>query len=823
MPERQNVDTVRSPVRVELEVYSPEIQLSTLSIGIDNIHYDVYLSPRFCDFTRKYVLDLTRVHAGLAKFYGSDAKAVRQPETGAFRKMLADFLQAGLTHAKFKKNIEWDILLRLAVMKFITQEIPAQFASVLLECKDWIRARGEFFERSEKAHVLKAQLAELQSDRKRVVRKVGQQIFQILSEIEESSLARMRRALFGEEFAETYDVLNNRLVFVEGFRDDALFLEQYVLLGNFQRDPDRYEQIDALFTGLIRDAVLTGERNEELRSAQQRREQLSAQALELRSELIRLEQHRTELIRQVEAGEGLLSKMLGRRDPADARVELEDLEKRHARLQRQLDDVGQKLESAKAQTQALEEEYQNRMGSYLNCPENANRLFNPNWSGSGTEAAGTRAQLLEELTRLLEQQDLLWHILASYELRNIHVDYCPPLHLQQLKRALVVREEQKLVEDILRQFPARRFSMEKILERARAIRRYPPEQIRTVVLRFAEDFMRMRRDLRNAQRLSALMERINLIRAEKTRDLSRLNNSLHEYALPDEERQDEDKILSHAIIKADVRGSTQITQDLLARGLNPASHFSLNFFEPVRKILEQYGAFKVFVEGDAIILGIYENESNKASQRAVAKACLLARDMLEIAQSYNQRAEANQLPRLELGLGIAYQDSAPTFWEDGDSKIMISRAINLSDRLSGCSKVARRLFGQKEIPFNVFLLQTIMEGTNEEEVQEFLVRYNLNGIELNALGFQKLQEEISLTTREIDCPMPWSNERQTLYMGEVPIGERLEKLVIRKGRVRQLMPGGVVGQPGSHEYFEVCVGPRFRQFLEGALANGANR
>src|SRR5258708_22584540 len=45
-----------------------------------------------------------------------------------------------------------------------------------------------------------------------------------------------------------------------------------------------------------------------------------------------------------------------------------------------------------------------------------------------------------------------------------------------------------------------------------------------------------------------------------------------------------------------------MTQDLLARGLSPASHFSLNLHEPVKKLLDRYAAKKVFIEGDAIIL-----------------------------------------------------------------------------------------------------------------------------------------------------------------------------------------------------------------------------
>ena len=117
-----------------------------------------------------------------------------------------------------------------------------------------------------------------------------------------------------------------------------------------------------------------------------------------------------------------------------------------------------------------------------------------------------------------------------------------------------------------------------------------------------------------------------------------MNRSLYEFLLPEEARPAEDRVLSHTIIKADVRGSTKITQDLLARGLNPASLFSLNFYEPVKRILERYGAAKVFIEGDALVLAIYETESNRAQQRAVSKACALARQILAVSSAYNERA-----------------------------------------------------------------------------------------------------------------------------------------------------------------------------------------
>jgi hypothetical protein len=242
---------------------------------------------------------------------------------------------------------------------------------------------------------------------------------------------------------------------------------------------------------------------------------------------------------------------------------------------------------------------------------------------------------------------------------------------------------------------------------------------------------------------------------------------------------------------------------LLARGLNPASHFSMNLHEPVKRMLERYGAATIFIEGDAIILAIYENESTRATRRAVARSCVLACEILGVTQAYNQRAKTADLPPLEIGVGVAFQDSAPSLWMDGDSRIMISRALNLSDRLSSCSKMARRLFRENPSPFNVFVLQTLVDEGDEGE--ELLVRYNLNGIELNEEGFQKLSREISLAPMAGNFPLPWGKERVQLFFGEVPLGETIEPIVIRKGFVRQLLPGRKVGPQGSRAYYEVCT------------------
>lgn len=838
MSERTSMLSSGTPTRVSLRPYSAELPLGTLAVGVDNIHHDVFLSPAFAETTEAYLLEFIRQIANLPFLSQGDRlqndrrqlarrenlrKAVRAPEAPSWKKKLSDLLHAGLQQAKYEKNIEIDLLLRATLTKYLTQEIGTQFANLLLEAKEWIRSRGEHFDHTEQAHVIKARLAELQADRRNLFRNVGQHVFQAILEIEESTLARSRKALFGEEGSTAYDLLNNRLAFVEGGKDDVLFLEQYVLLGNYLRDQDRFETFDAVLLDFLRESVLAGDRGSDLNDSWREHQKLVDGAVAHRAEIARLEEERAALSRKLERSESLIGRVGFGTDPATLRTSISDVEKRlrHARLK--LEEASPRIETSRGEADYLAKQYQDRLGDYLNQPENARRLFD---AAAPSEPHGNapeqRARLLDDLVARLEQRDLLVHILASFQLRNICHDYCPPIHLQQLKKALVSREEFKRVEGILKQFPARQYSTQRIDDLSKKIRKTPRDEVRAVVLRFTEDFMRLRRDIRNFERLSAAMERVNLVRNERTRELSEMNHSLYEFLLPEEARPAEDRVVSHTIIKADVRGSTKITQDLLARGLNPASLFSLNFYEPVKRILERYGAAKVFIEGDALVLAIYEAESNRTTQRAVSKACALARQILAVSSAYNERPASSDLPRLELGVGIAYQGSAPTYWMDTDSRIMISRALNLSDRLSSCSKAAKRLLSENPSPFRLFLFQTMMEGGAEDEADEYLIRFNLNGVELNDEGFQKLQEEISLTSLETECVMPWGKERVTFFYGETPVGEGLEPVLIRRGFVRQLQSGGKIGEAGSRPYYEVCVSPKALELADSLAATAAS-
>ena len=159
--------------RDALKSYSVTLPMGSLSIGVDNIHHDVFLSPKFVQVARDYLFDLIRQNTSGTYLSGIEFRNAKPVDSTNFRKLLTELLQSSLGKAKQLKNIEIDLLFRLALLKFLTAELVNQFGNVILDVKEYIRKRGEYFERSQQAHVIKARLSEMQSARRDVLRIIG--------------------------------------------------------------------------------------------------------------------------------------------------------------------------------------------------------------------------------------------------------------------------------------------------------------------------------------------------------------------------------------------------------------------------------------------------------------------------------------------------------------------------------------------------------------------------------------------------------------------------------------------------------------------------
>lgn len=320
-------------------------------------------------------------------------------------------------------------------------------------------------------------------------------------------------------------------------------------------------------------------------------------------------------------------------------------------------------------------------------------------------------------------------------------------------------------------------------------------------MKLLSDFSRYRQNLKYFRFAHRAFNRLVLLTDEDEIKLSKSADTLYLLPTSSEIEEDDERICHHAILKADVRGSTTVTDELQAKGLNPASYFSTRFFKPINKILETYGANKVFIEGDAIILSFLEYEHTPQQWFSVARSCGYARDMLKITGSNNRYSQQMGLPLLELGVGICYSNEAPRYLYDEEKPIMISGAIGLADRMSSCSWNLRAAI--KKSLFNIDVLRIAEGETSKGEKGQHYVRYNVNGILIDDVAFSKLRSEIPLKSFR----MKINGKEYLFHVGQYPdIDGRKKDLVIREGKVGIWRDSQMLDDPDSDEtYFEVVV------------------
>jgi hypothetical protein len=750
----------------EMVAAAPSLVLEGLAVGVDNLRHDVALSGKFVEAARAKIMRLIVRHGELEGLLAAEAPKPNQAPSwmrdaaagigrGASRSaadpsdwkpVLAELHLAALNRAKKEEKVSVDLLARLAVTKFLRTEMNQQFAQVLERCRVLLKTYDGV--RQGKGVEYRERVATFQVRKKIILRKTGQELFQTLREIEKETLARTRRSLFGEaKTAEarlsaatsadaksredntkdpavsglaSYGLFINRLAFSEDGRDDYLCAEHYVMLGNWDRDPDRYTRLQDVVWGFMRS--IYGE--------------------EITSETI---------------------------------------------------------------------------DSWLCAPENARALVGTGTPDDSSVEGVAQQDRLVKWVRLLEDQQVMECVIASYHVVPLLGEYAPRINPQQLKNALISRPECDRVERMIQEHgklsPASLYAAVGKVAGCRGAERAK------VAARFLQDFSQYHRDLRRLETLNAALDSVNVVSTEKLRELSRMNGTLYEFLLPEEQQPTtEDKVLRHVVLKADVRDSTRLTRTLMEKGLNPASYFSLNFYDPVNKLLDKYGAQKVFLEGDAIILAILEREGEPGL--AVSRACVLAREMIEIVRGYNELMQRSGMPELELGVGITLQNSAPLYLMDGERQIMISEALNESDRLSSCNKNARRAMESQAGPFHVYVFQTADAATDPAaNPEDSMVSYNLGGIRINEAAFRKLEQEISLVPLAVQLPFASAAPKVAEYRlssATVPVDREIfRKIVIRQSRVPKVNPGDFSLQGWSDRtYYEVCTDPAIYAALE---------
>ncbi|NKB34549.1 MAG: hypothetical protein GKR91_15765 [Pseudomonadales bacterium] len=732
---------------------SISISIDTLSKGIDNYHIDVRLSKKFTSEVKKLVaLLISQVAVPKPKNWDNS----RQFEK--LRKCYLDLVTVLIHRVKTDLKADEICFLQFATIKHILQFSRQNLDDEIREVKAKLsenRNKG-----SSEALSTDQRLFWLKKNYDNILYNVNKQIFSQLQRVEDRQLAVVRNQFLGEDYSYASKLIINPLLYTSELSALALLLNEFSMWS--------WNAEDSGFLDL-------NEKVEKLLNK-------------------RIKQHEIPPLNATDSKESVITEI---------HDELGGLFVLQAYLGQAEDTKGTIAESF----------------SWFEIPENLDLLFDIQknteklskyrkehglkkwWSRRG-DVKGL-GKTLKAFSKLLRKEKVLPQLLAShYMRRSLHPTILEFVDLKIVCQFLSGNIETEKVQASIT--GGNQLSVEQIRS-LEILRDKIREQIAKAdakdSLKLLLDFSRFRQQLKFFRFAHRAFNRIKLLSLEEDIKLSKSAGTLYMMPTSGEIEEDDAKIVHHAILKADVRGSTTVTDELQAKGLNPASYFSMRFFNPINKILETYGANKVFIEGDAIILSFLEYEHAPQQWFSVARSCGYAKDMLKITGSNNRYSTQMGLPLLELGVGICYSNEAPRFLYDGDHPIMISGAIGLADRMSGCSWNLRAAI--KKSLFNVDVLQIGEGDTKKGEKGQHYLRYNVNGINIDDLAFKKLKTEIPLKSLR----MKLNAKDYLFHVGQYPdMNGRKKDLVIREGKVGLWLDNEIHDDPDSDEsYYEVVV------------------
>jgi len=739
--------------------YSVEIPLERLRLGIDNLRYDVMISPEFIRVSDHVILQMIIHHARASKPLMTIRKENRHREISLFRDLCRKLMTEAVNRAKTLREVQIDYLCQVSIVKLLLERVNHGIDAAFQHFKSVVR-KQEVSRRSESHLKLREEVREITRRRAMITREVCSELFSCFNE-SRKDVDELRALNFGEEWLLPGEFFDNPILYTLFHPEDFFMMNHYVLLGHRGEDALQYHAIRTVL-GAFLGSLLAGE---------QTMAEAQARAYDYHN-------HESPDRSTYDAAAGGMMK-----SPEN-------------------------------------------MDTLFHYPETCRLLEKKKKSGAPRDEcnalrAKARAQkkLTRKLYKTLSRETFLPGILAAYEIEETVKTCCPPLMPQDVLRYAAYPKAQKNVARKIarfRSYSEKPPSMKELRRTAARIRWMSREKRRLRVIRFLRDFARYHRDLSNSNLYRETADCIHLLEEKKDIRLSRENNTLYEFILPREQKERKRPVINHVVLKADVRGSTEIIGDMKDKGLNPATNFSLNFFEPINHLITVFNAEKVFVEGDAVILSVSEHEGDAERWYGVARACGLAANILLVVKRLNHKNRKNSLPKLDLGIGISFLPAAPTFFYDGETPVMISPAINEADVLSRCDHALRRRFSDARPPFNLYVYQidtTKMTGAGF--LPSPVLRYNVMGIELAPDGFEKLHDEIYL--KRIETVIPEIRKAPLiLYTGKFPTASgNYQRIIIREEDVYLVSPENLSHlRPTGRKYYEVCTQPALYEYVK---------
>ncbi len=231
--------------------------LDRLARGVDNIRYDVHLSPDFCKAAIKMVTQIIAMHTKSEEILGLDKSANPGGERDEFKRLCHEVMTDGVNKAKLRRDIQIDYLVQTAIIKFLTKSIRDRYEKLIVHFKNVIRQYESSPRKQEEVIQLKRELSEILERKKMILRSAGNELFQHLTEVQSKELKEMRESNFGAEAVLPDHIFSNPLFHVEDMTDDFFTIEEYdMLLGHRLEDPDNYDTLTSFIKSLLTEIAL---------------------------------------------------------------------------------------------------------------------------------------------------------------------------------------------------------------------------------------------------------------------------------------------------------------------------------------------------------------------------------------------------------------------------------------------------------------------------------------------------------------------------------------------------------------------------------------
>ena len=153
------------------------------------------------------------------------------------------------------------------------------------------------------------------------------------------------------------------------------------------------------------------------------------------------------------------------------------------------------------------------ISAWLCAPENARALVGTGTPDDSTAEGMAQQDRLAKWVRLLEDEQVMECVIASYHTVPLLGEYAPRINPQQLKNALISRAECDRVERMIQEHgklsPASLYAAVGKVAGCRGAERAK------IAARFLQDFSKYHRDLRRLEVLNAALDSVNLVATEK--------------------------------------------------------------------------------------------------------------------------------------------------------------------------------------------------------------------------------------------------------------------------------------------------------------------